>query len=595
MSKRLFVSVLGVLFAAGAVVAAEASTPSRNDAQAAPATAAAQEFDGGVPAFIREETPEQRKTRLGTPEDPGLDPDPKKKWWRFGREFFIEKYDRRWARYDREPGTVRPLGMVNFAYEIYQQNEKWVWVWMPVPPTKEEIAATLEEIKAHESGELKAPRRSAHFNEMHIEFFGRIRPQFSELTPEETEKTVRFAPASEGLPTAGSWRNTLAVADMNGDGFKDLVAPPERGGRGTGQPAIFLGDGKGKWTYWDKVKWPRDLDYGGVAAADFNKDGHQDLAFGVHLRGIYIFLGDGKGNFVDVEDIPREYATRRVAVADLDRDGFMDVVAISEGPTQLTDDGASDLRGYLNRKKGRSWEVIELADPKLKMGGDWLTVANLNGDQAPDFIASSNWQGSQSIVHLSEGQKKWKDVASDGDVIPSMSYYFASASGKFSSKKRDDAIISYVRYWPDTLEEHLVARPPMMATTNIDRITWENGTIKRHPIYRWAGIEGIRAMGSGDLDGDGNEDVVYTRYNPREAGILFGDGKGGFTRGRLEGIEISPNVNYDVKITDLNGDKRPDVVLMYETGGTTALSPRDGAINVFLNQGSSAQGVARAE
>jgi len=36
-----------------------------------------------------------------------------------------------------------------------------------------------------------------------------------------------------------------------------------------------------------------------VAAADFNKDGKMDLAFGVHLNGVTVFLGDGNGKFTE--------------------------------------------------------------------------------------------------------------------------------------------------------------------------------------------------------------------------------------------------------------------------------------------------------
>ena len=84
-------------------------------AAAADSKQAAQQavHDGGTPKFIREETPQQRKDRLGTIEDPGLDPDPTKVYWRFGKSYKIERYDRRSAAYDQPEGWVRPLAMIN--------------------------------------------------------------------------------------------------------------------------------------------------------------------------------------------------------------------------------------------------------------------------------------------------------------------------------------------------------------------------------------------------------------------------------------------------------------------------------------------------
>jgi FG-GAP-like repeat len=581
MMKRILMSVLGVLLLAAVVVADEpaknTTAPAPESAQQTTGSAAQVVPEGGMPTYVHPETPERRMARLGTVEDPGVDPDPNKVWDRFGRRMRIKKYERRLAAYDRGPGVVRPLAMVNFAFEIYQQNELYVWCWIPEPDEARRAAEeTVREL---------TPR--TRYNEATLDFFSRIRSQFSDLTPPPANKAVRFVESSEGLPNAGSWRNSATLADMNNDGFIDIIAPPERGGRATGYPSIFLGDGKGKWRFWEEVQWPRRYDYGGAAVADFNKDGVNDIALGVHLRGVSILLADGIGKFIDIrEGLGYDYPTRRVAVADVDKDGWMDVVASSEGPTVLgVDSKAGRLRVYLNKKKGTAWEPVEVSDPSVKFGGDWVTVANLNGDKYPDIVASSVFFGSNTIVYLSEAAGKWKVYESDGDTVPSMGYYFASAGGPFTAKNRDDVVISYVRFWPKDLADDVIPKPPVPITTNIDRISFADGQYKRTPIMRWGGREGVWGMASGDFDGDGNYDVIYTRHNPREAGILLGDGKGGFTRAAIEGLPLLPNLNYDVQARDVNGDKRPDVIIMYETAGTTALSARDGAIQVFLNQG----------
>ena len=53
----------------------------------------------------------------------------------------------------------------------------------------------------------------------------------------------------------------------------------------------------------------------------------------------------------------------------------------------------------------------------------------------------------------------------------------------------------------------------------------------------------------------------------------------------MEGLSARKNSTYDLKVADVNGDGRPDVIIMYEADQNTALSPRNGSINVFLNRG----------
>ena len=552
-----------------------AAKPAATPAPAASGEKAADQ----TPHYLHPETPEQRQARLGTSEDPGPDPDPDKHFWRFGKSYHIEKYEMKHATFtDAEEGYIRPFVLVNIQKEVYQLNDKWVWVWQNDPDPNEQTA------------QQTAEKEGGHrYTDRDIDFFQKIRPEYAELNVPSGNKVIRFEESSQGLPTSGSWRNSMAVADMNGDGFVDLIVPPERAG-GT-LPVIFLGDGQGHWKVWSDVKWPHRLDYGNVVAADFNRDGKMDLAFGVHLNGVQVFLGDGKGNFTDAsEGLPHNFPTRRVAAVDVDGDGYPDVVAISEGPTavrQNDDPGYGRIRAYLNRKKGTSWEGINVSDPERPFGGDWLAVGNFNGDGRPDFFGASIYYNSPYIGYMSSGPRQWKPLSEkDGMLIPYVSYYFANTVGKFSSKKLDDAIISYVRFWPSDLNPRTVPQPPAMIVGGIDRISFAGKEPKRTPIVRWTGDRGVWGVASADFDGDGNTDLIYTRFDPREAVILLGDGKGGFTRAKVEGLTLSPNTNYDVKVADVNGDGRPDVILMYESGATTSLSVRDGSIHVFLNRGS---------
>jgi hypothetical protein len=564
-----------LLILAAFLLPATASVAQTAAPQPAPAVTTADVPPGGMPAYIKPETPQQRKDRLGTQEDPGINPDPNKHYWRFGHSQHIERFERKWAAYDQPEGFVRPMAMVNIGFELYQQNDQYVWTWIRDPEPVAPGAAEQQQITP-----------ASRYNQATIDFLKRVQPQYAALAPTASDKVIHFREASTGLPNRGSWRNSLAVADVNEDGCPDIIAPPER--KGNGMPVIFLGDCKGGWKAWTTATFPHALDYGSVAAADFNKDGHMDLAFAVHLSGVYVFLGDGKGNFREVTSgLPHDFPTRRVIIADLDHDGYPDLIVPNEGPTLSRNPMSGSVLGFLNRDKGMSWQQVEIASAAEKVGGDWVSAGDFNGDRYPDVVVASMYLGSTGVVRMSDGPKKWKPLVSDGDLLPSLSYYFASATGKFTHGKRDDAVISYVRYWPSDVDPRLVPQPDLLEVTNVDLLTFSgNGIAKRTPIARWPGHGGVSGMASGDFDGDGNLDFVVLRDEPRELDIFLGDGHGGFRTAKFDGMTIDPNRIYDVKVADVNRDGRPDVILMYETSTTSVFTEKDGSIRVFLNTGS---------
>jgi FG-GAP-like repeat len=583
MSVRRFLgSVLSIFVLAMPAIAQDAA---KKDAakKTAPAAAASTAGvpDGGMPRYIHPETPEQRMKRIAMNEDPGIDPDPKKQWYRNGIYYTIGKVDKRLTRPGNKAGWVKSHPNLNFFDEIYQENDKYVWVWFPMPPPRRTAEERREQLKSKE------------YSDKTVNYMRKIRGEYEPLDPPRAETKVRFEAASKGLPTSGSWRNSLDVADMNGDGHVDLMVPSERGA-GSGTPAIFLGDGKGNWTYWAQAKWPYRIDYGSAAVADFNKDKKMDVAFGVHLEGVIVLFGDGKGNFTEAKR-ERKFPSRRVVATDVDGDGWTDVVALWEGPLargrEMRDASYSGLRAYLNRDKGKTWEGVNLAERKYGISGDWLTVANLNGDKFPDFVGSTMYNNSTHIVWLSSPNEPLKYTPYDDDeglVIPGRGTYHAVTAAPFSQKNVEDAVVASVRGWPEKLDPQLVAKPPMTSVVGLDHVTFTPAA-KRTPILRFPAGRPIAGLGHGDFDRDGKQDVLFTRHDPREAVLLVGDGNGGFSRAQVEGLTIAPQRNYDLTVADVNDDSRPDVIVMYEADSATALSAKNGSIQVFLNRGAARQ------
>jgi hypothetical protein len=115
---------------------------------------------------------------------------------------------------------------------------------------------------------------------------------------------------------------------------------------------------------------------------------------------------------------------------------------------------------------------------------------------------------------------------------------------------------------------------------------------QRIPIARWSGNQMVPGLAAADFNGDGKLDIIYTHLRPAggpasEAVILLGDGKGGFTQSKVDGLPVLEQISYDIKVADVNGDGKPDVILMYESGAKTAFAVQDGSIHVYLNRGAS--------
>ena len=176
-----------------------------------------------------------------------------------------------------------------------------------------------------------------------------------------------------GLP---KWpTRNLSVADINADKLPDLILA-NRGGASTSN-YICLNIGKGKFNG-DCIPfapYPSTT----ITPADINKDGFIDLVV-PHRNGgqSYVYLGSSEMIFSDNHRIPfgpSDAEIRTASVADFNGDNIPDMVVIDE---------TRGVNLYFGQKDQTFSEGISLADSKIVPYA--LTIADLNNDNKVDII-----------------------------------------------------------------------------------------------------------------------------------------------------------------------------------------------------------------
>jgi hypothetical protein len=339
-----------------------------------------------------------------------------------------------------------------------------------------------------------------------------------------------FKPAVYYPVYENSFHNVV-LADLRNNGLTDIVT------NNGSASSVLLNEGKSRF---EDGQWTTVAGGAGCgAAADFNGDGKPDLAV-ITSTGFTILLGTGK--------VTAPFSTgSSVAVAgaaclvtgDLNGDHIPDLlVAVNDSPNALL--------SYLGNGDGTF--TLKAATPTPNSGGE-VVLADFNHDGKLDFATSGN------LLALGNGDGTFQMPAAIVSSPPATGF-----SGIAAGDINNDG-------WPD-----IVLTNSQLYAPGVDvyvLLNNQHGGFNQVPTGFGVGTQQPILV---DLNGDGNLDLVLGAVLGAAASIYLGDGTGAFTAGPLlQGPGAGTGIDL---VSDVNGDGIPDVLVLGAD-----------SINVYLGQG----------
>jgi hypothetical protein len=215
-------------------------------------------------------------------------------------------------------------------------------------------------------------------------------------------KLVHRGDGQGGFRVSGSFGDPawstryVTLADLNGDGFPDIVAA-NRGGTGRTPSYICFNDGKGNFPAAQPLRTESATI---ILAADFDGDGAVDL-FVPHRDGgaSVMFWNQGKGVFAAPVPVgPSPANIRAAAAGDLDRDGRLDFV--------VGDETTKRVVVWSNAGRRTFREGATLTDAAVPYA---IVIADVTRDGKPDIIVG-NQQAPGFVFYQTGGTPAFRSV-----------------------------------------------------------------------------------------------------------------------------------------------------------------------------------------
>ncbi|MCA8971578.1 MAG: VCBS repeat-containing protein [Planctomycetes bacterium] len=336
------------------------------------------------------------------------------------------------------------------------------------------------------------------------------------------------------------------VIDIERDGDLDLVVV----GAGTaGERRLLRNDGSLTFRDISSTNFPATTQALSVRAGDVDGDGDVDLIFGAYANAHRLWLNDGTGRFSDATaGIPGgDRWLYGLDAADVDADGDVDLIA---------GDWYEPAALWRNDGTGR-FAAVEGTDFVDRGRCYDLRFVDLDGDGDQDVVGA--YRSNSPFNHTFFGN---------------ITIAYNDGAGTFTSGTQ----------WPlpQTEGKHSAAAAiDLDADGDLDLVRMSSSILLRDrlSIHRNDGTGSMRetselvigdsypsSMVTGDVNGDGFDDLVVTQTDGGPLRLFLGDGRGGLVLASSAFPRTTVNTGGAV-LVDIDGDKDLDLAVADGVGG----------------------------
>ena len=320
-----------------------------------------------------------------------------------------------------------------------------------------------------------------------------------------------------------------------------------------------------------QVDFPAAAGPESVAAGDLNGDGKTDLVT-TNTTGsnVSVLLGEGSASFSNAPDSPFAPGgnPRSPAIGNLNADSVPDLV--------VTDPFTNNVSILLGDGDGSFGPPTSFATGGI--GSRKVAIGNLNADGFAD-LAITNLNSVNVSILLGDGTGSFSAAPGSPYAVSSKPLFtpsspFGIAIGNFNGGRPDLVVGSQA-----TSIYVMFGNADGSFTTTPDSTILmgdEPPTPGPEPIPQW--------VATGDLDGDGFDDIVSSNRGDNSVSVLLGNGDGTFGPKTQFDVGTRPE---SVAIGNLNGGSIPDIAVSNVDPGINPDS-----VSVLLGTGDGTFGAA---